>query len=125
MKKLIAISLLFTGICTWGQDCEKFKTGIFEYLPHGAGILTIERTTTHQTMYFDNNDILIQGSIEWVSPCKYIFTCEKVSGYEMQDLIGEKEYIEITETYENGYTSEITSSDGGVQTVIFTIKEKD
>ena len=76
-------------------------------------------------MYFDNNDILIQGSIEWVSPCKYIFTCEKVSGYEMQDLIGEKEYIEITETYENGYTSEITSSDGGVQTVIFTIKEKD
>jgi hypothetical protein len=124
MKELIFTLLLLTGINMWAQDCNKFTTGIFEHETHGLGMLIVERTATHEYMYTENKVFEIHSTIEWVSPCKYILTCEKIINpdLDLQDMVGTKEYVEITEADEEGYTSRTTDSEGNIQTLRLTIR---
>lgn len=126
MKFLLLPFLIFLVLSASAQDCSKFKTGTFEYETHGLGTLITERTATHEYVYTANKVFQIRSSIEWLSSCKYILTCEKITNpdLDLQDLVGTKEIVEIIETDEDGYTYRTTDKDGDIQTVSVSIRKE-
>ena len=127
LQRFIDTLLFFiTAFNVHAQDCDKFRTGTFEYETHGLGMFIVKRDATHQWMYMPNKMFDVKGSIEWVSDCKYVLTYESSTGtqFDLTGIVGTQEYCEIIKTTDDGYTCEVTDSGGEVQAMqLYIVKD--
>jgi len=124
MKYIIFfVFLTIIGCSPQKKNCSKFKTGTFKYLDKNLSHITITRNDSIQIEYNSKDDITIITSVDWISPCKYILTYQDVTNYQYKDdIIGKKIYINILETDNNTYTSQVSSNTTESKTTIIKIK---
>jgi len=82
-------------------DCEfDFKIGKFKYLNPQYLDVDIKRKRKKQIEI--NNDFKSIYKIEWITPCNYILTYQKVSDEKYEYLIGQQINVKIVDVLTNG-----------------------
>jgi len=106
MIKRLFILLLLTSCYTIDRDCDKFRTGEFEFSYELND--TIRKSTFIRTIDYEieeYNNVIDSSSISWVNNCEFILT--KLNPKTNQEKRPVR--IKIIRTYEDSYDFEYSS----------------
>ena len=100
---LVLVLLFFTSCYNTERNCQKFKTGTFEFetIIDGQSVKTrFTRTDSIEVDYFNNT--IDSASIRWLNDCEYI-----VKKLHPKNMVEEKSvHIKILSTKANSYNFE-------------------
>ena len=127
MNKTILLSLfLISGLAAFCQppDCTKFREGKFRIADSRAGVVTIaDRNSMYQTETSEVLKAVVRFKISWQDNCCYTLKLDKVLRNEnkINFPYNLEIKVKITQTSDNGYTQETTSSlTNGTYSVVVT-----
>lgn len=105
MKNLVFIVLVIFNTTVFGQEiaCSKYKTGTFKYENPNYADWEITRDDTTQIETNTKTRLKIYSSIVWKTDCEFVLTCYKVLNGDPKHYVGKMFYVEITETFDDGY----------------------
>lgn len=105
MKQLFwvfPLVLLLSGCFSRSLECEKFKTGTFQYETYADGEIIqaeIVRNDSLEIDYFDKNNP-DTSKIRWINNCEYV-----LKKYKPKDATEKQSFrMQIIETEKNSYT---------------------
>ena len=116
MLKKILLSIFLAGcfMAAAAQpfDCSKFREGRYRIADANAGGITIiERKGNYQTESNEGLKLIIGLTLRWIDNCSYELKFDKILRNDNKiDIPKMTMLVKITETRENGYTQETTSS---------------
>jgi sRNA-binding carbon storage regulator CsrA len=100
MNKLFLGFLLLCNFAAFSQseaDCKRFHTGTFRFSDPRFKNVEVKRTENWQSETDTTDDSEIAGTIEWISPCKYVLTFKTQKNAKVEHMIGKKITTEILE----------------------------
>lgn len=104
-ETLLLLLLLITTACfSQEKNCTSFLNGKFKYINPAFVNYIVTRNGTLQTEIDTINKISVEGSVKWLSDCKYELTYTKINSPNSQKLIGQKVNVEIIEIENNKIT---------------------
>ena len=106
MIRSMFILLLFTSCYSVDRDCDKFKTGKFEFSYEIND--TIQKSTFIRTLNYEIEEykgIIDSSSINWVNSCEFVLT--KLNPKTNQEKRPVR--IKIIRTFEDSYDFEYSS----------------
>lgn len=107
---LLLLSVFISNCFAQKSDCNKFKTGTFEYIDNNNNKQTVIRNDTTQIEFNKKNDIKIITTVNWISDCEYTLIYKDIENYpKKNEVIGEKISVKIIETNDNTYTIQAIS----------------
>ena len=116
IKRLsIFFSLILSAAAAFSQtpDCTKFREGKFRIADSRAGVVTIaDRNSMYQTETCEALKAVVRFRISWQDNCSYTLKLDKVIRNENKiNFPSDLEIkVKITQTSDNGYTQQTTSS---------------
>lgn len=106
MKKIASLLFLIfiTNCYSQEKKCKAFINGKFKYENLEYANFIVTRNDTLQTEVDNVKKISVEGSVKWISDCAYVLTYTKVNLPSLQNLIGQKVNVEITNIEDNKIT---------------------
>lgn len=90
IKYIILISLIFVSCSS--LECDKFKTGKFEYQSKYVGKILIERDTHYQTETVVDSGMVARCRIKWLNDCSFIMFDRKL--LKGKEIIKDVKFVE-------------------------------
>ena len=106
MNKILPFLLLLVITACYSQEkrCTAFLNGKFKYVNPEYVNFIVTRNDSLQTEIDSVNKISVEGSVKWISNCKYVLTYTKVNIPSLQNLIGREVNVEIKKIEDNKIT---------------------
>jgi hypothetical protein len=115
MKAFFFFLFVFLFSQGFGQNfnCKSFQEGKFVYQDKLGNEVQVTRTKDKQIEYYDYIDVTMEFKIEWIKPCTYVITYEKIKGIFLgaESLIGESTEVQVIEKLGKDFKVS-TKSDG-------------
>ena len=118
------LALFAAAVFSQTPDCGKFHEGKFRIADSRAGVVTIaDRNSMYQTESSEVLKAVVRFRISWQDNCSYTLKLDKVIRNENKiNFPSDLEIkVKITQTSDNGYTQQTTSSlTNGTYNVVVT-----
>jgi hypothetical protein len=98
MKNIIYAIIIIVSFlsCKSDKKCPDFKTGNFKDIDQSLSDWKVTRNDTLQIETNIKNGMKVEGSVKWKSDCKYELIYTKTSYPKLQNMIGKKVEVIIT-----------------------------
>jgi hypothetical protein len=98
MKNIIYTLIIIVSFvsCKSAKKCLDFKTGNFEYIDPKFSDWKVTRNDTLQIETNIKNGIIVEGNVKWKSDYEYELIYIKTSHPQLQNMIGKKVEVSIT-----------------------------
>lgn len=98
MKNIIYVIIIIMSFlsCKSDKKCTDFKTGSFKYIDQSLSDWKVTRNDTLQIETNIKNGMTVEGSVKWKSDCEYGLIYTKTSYPKLQNMIGKKVEVIIT-----------------------------
>ncbi|KRB57157.1 hypothetical protein [Flavobacterium sp. Root186] len=90
MRYIIIITLIFSSCSS--LECDKFKTGKFEYQSKYVGKILIERDNHYQTETVVDSGMVARYRITWLNNCAFIMFDRKL--LKGKEVINDSKFVE-------------------------------